>query len=68
MQLDEPIEVKAYEWNTGGLLTRIEAIKKLLSFIFFTLVINSYTVVLLQIRCKICFDFISGAESIPSEI
>jgi small subunit ribosomal protein S1 len=34
MQLDEPIEVKAYEWNTGGLLTRIEAIKKLLSLIF----------------------------------
>lgn len=25
MQLDEPIEVKIYEWNTGGLLTRIEA-------------------------------------------
>ncbi|CAL4962914.1 unnamed protein product [Urochloa decumbens] len=24
MQLDEPIEVKIYEWNTGGLLTRIE--------------------------------------------
>jgi small subunit ribosomal protein S1 len=28
MQLDEPIEVKIYEWNTGGLLTRIEVIKK----------------------------------------
>jgi small subunit ribosomal protein S1 len=40
MQLDEPIEVKAYEWNTGGLLTRIEAIKKLLSFIIFT--VSSY--------------------------
>ncbi|WVZ69887.1 hypothetical protein U9M48_018605 [Paspalum notatum var. saurae] len=27
MQLDEPIEVKIYEWNTGGLLTKIEARK-----------------------------------------
>lgn len=34
MQIDEPIEVKIYEWNTGGLLTTIEAIKNLLSFIF----------------------------------
>jgi hypothetical protein len=25
MQLNEPIEVKIHEWNTGGLLTRIEA-------------------------------------------
>ena len=23
-QLNEPIEVKIFEWNTGGLLTRIE--------------------------------------------
>jgi len=29
LQLDEPIEVKIYEWNTGGLLTRIEARKSL---------------------------------------
>jgi small subunit ribosomal protein S1 len=25
MQLEEPIEVKIYEWNTGGLLKKIEA-------------------------------------------
>uniref|UniRef100_A0ACD5VQT3 Uncharacterized protein n=1 Tax=Avena sativa TaxID=4498 RepID=A0ACD5VQT3_AVESA len=30
MQLDEPIEVKIYEWNTGGLLTRIEGLRALL--------------------------------------
>jgi small subunit ribosomal protein S1 len=29
LQLDEPIQVKIYEWNTGGLLTRIEARKSL---------------------------------------
>jgi small subunit ribosomal protein S1 len=29
LQLDEPIEVKIYEWNTGGLFTRIEARKSL---------------------------------------
>ncbi|XP_037405769.1 protein PIGMENT DEFECTIVE 338, chloroplastic-like isoform X2 [Triticum dicoccoides] len=30
MQLDEPIEVKIYEWNTGGLLTRIEGLRAFL--------------------------------------
>ncbi|XP_062203651.1 protein PIGMENT DEFECTIVE 338, chloroplastic-like isoform X4 [Phragmites australis] len=27
MQHDEPIEVKIYQWNTGGLLTRIEGLR-----------------------------------------
>ncbi|KAF8696756.1 hypothetical protein HU200_036388 [Digitaria exilis] len=30
MQIDEPIEVKIYEWNTGGLLTRIEGLRAFL--------------------------------------
>ncbi|KAL6882073.1 hypothetical protein ACP4OV_011545 [Aristida adscensionis] len=30
MQLEEPIEVKIYEWNTGGLLSRIEGLRAFL--------------------------------------
>ncbi|XP_020106204.1 uncharacterized protein LOC109722523 [Ananas comosus] len=30
MQLNEPIEVKIFEWNTGGLLTRIEGLRAFL--------------------------------------
>lgn len=29
-QLNEPIEVKITEWNTGGLLTRIEVLLHIL--------------------------------------
>jgi small subunit ribosomal protein S1 len=60
MQLDEPIEVKIYEWNTGGLLTRIGAIKKLISLILLSLVINSCTIAVFQIRSNVSFTYISG--------
>jgi small subunit ribosomal protein S1 len=33
MQLDEPIEVKIYEWNTGGLLTKIEVRQQISPFL-----------------------------------
>jgi small subunit ribosomal protein S1 len=35
-QLNEPIEVKITEWNTGGLLTRIEVAE------FFVLILRIY--------------------------
>jgi hypothetical protein len=47
MQLDEPIEVKIYEWNTGGLLTRIEVIKKLISLNFYCLLLS----IAVQFQC-----------------
>ncbi|CAL4948989.1 unnamed protein product [Urochloa decumbens] len=42
MQLDEPIEVKIYEWNTGGLLTRIEARGLLSPLLLVHLIIKLY--------------------------
>ncbi|XP_010231966.1 uncharacterized protein LOC100830014 isoform X4 [Brachypodium distachyon] len=43
MQLDEPIEVKIYEWNTGGLLTRIEGLRAFLPKFELVDRINTFT-------------------------
>lgn len=53
-QLNEPIEVKITEWNTGGLLTRIEVIQSPLSSMtplqFYFSVLNRLNVVLQGLR------------------
>lgn len=38
-QVNEPIEVKITEWNTGGLLTRIEVAE---FFVLFTCLLTSH--------------------------
>jgi hypothetical protein len=49
IQLDKPIELKIYEWNTGGLLTRIGVIKKSISLIFCHLLL----LIVVQLQCFI---------------
>ncbi|KAJ4771549.1 30S ribosomal protein S1 [Rhynchospora pubera] len=43
MYQDEPIEVKIYEWNTGGLLTRIEGLRAFLPKVEMMTRINNFT-------------------------
>lgn len=58
-QLNEPIEVKITEWNTGGLLTRIE--------------VGCYILYVCSFHARLCqvlivFRFIfSGFTSVPSQ-
>jgi small subunit ribosomal protein S1 len=49
IQLDKPIELKIYEWNTGGLLTRIGVIKKSIYLIFCRLLL----LIVVQLQCFI---------------
>ncbi|KAL5219856.1 hypothetical protein ABZP36_024569 [Zizania latifolia] len=53
MQLDEPIEVKIYEWNTGGLLTRIEGLRTFLPKFELMDRINTFTDLKNKVGCNI---------------
>ncbi|KAJ1284107.1 hypothetical protein BS78_03G178900 [Paspalum vaginatum] len=53
MQLDEPIEVKIYEWNTGGLLTRIEGLRAFLPKFELMDRISSFTDLKSKVGCSI---------------
>lgn len=53
MQLDEPIEVKIYEWNTGGLLTKIEGLRAFLPKFELMDRINSFTDLKNKVGCSI---------------
>ncbi|XP_066306454.1 protein PIGMENT DEFECTIVE 338, chloroplastic-like isoform X2 [Miscanthus floridulus] len=53
LQLDEPIEVKIYEWNTGGLLTRIEGVRAFLPKFELVDRISSFTDLKNKIGCSI---------------
>uniref|UniRef100_A0A0A9FX67 S1 motif domain-containing protein n=1 Tax=Arundo donax TaxID=35708 RepID=A0A0A9FX67_ARUDO len=53
MQLDEPIEVKIYEWNTGGLLTRIEGLRAFLPKFEFMDRINTFMDLKNKVGCSI---------------
>ncbi|CAO2183510.1 unnamed protein product [Urochloa humidicola] len=53
MQLDEPIEVKIYEWNTGGLLTRIEGLRAFLPKVELMDRIGTFTDLKNKVGCSI---------------
>lgn len=53
LQLNEPIEVKIYEWNTGGLLTRIEGLRAFLPKFELVDRISSFTDLKNKVGCSI---------------
>ncbi|KAK3164661.1 hypothetical protein QOZ80_1AG0022680 [Eleusine coracana subsp. coracana] len=53
MQLGEPIEVKIYEWNTGGLLTKIEGLRAFLPKFELVDRINTFTDLKTKVGCSI---------------
>ncbi|XP_078152326.1 nucleic acid-binding proteins superfamily [Carex rostrata] len=66
MHQDEPIEVKLYEWNTGGLLTRIEGLRAFLPKAEMMTKINNFTDYNSNVgRCiKVCIEKMDEANNL----
>lgn len=60
--LDDPIEVKISEWNTGGLLTRIEVVYAIVINLVFSLCIclDGSCFILVLNSCYVGFASISS--------